>query len=178
MSQFSEVVTASRRQCAGRSIRTAVPDGVSFEAVLQVEHVALRAMGDVERRGHLRHLVNLLGQEPVHELLIEVVPLLAQDSGQRSGFIGQATLTLFILGVAEPQGLSALSARPPWLAACFRDALLGSTSDAVAMHASSSVGSCLAAFEAANHRAQRAGGAAERLLHPRPLTNARTATSF
>ena len=52
------------------------------DEVLQVEHVCPGAVCDPDERGHQRHLLDLLLEEPLHELLAEVVALVAGHRGQ------------------------------------------------------------------------------------------------
>src|SRR6476646_9376150 len=64
------------------------------EVLLGQQRVLARALDDAQEVGHRRDLLDLLLDEPLHELLRRVVALLARDAGQRVDLLGDALLLL------------------------------------------------------------------------------------
>ncbi len=64
------------------------------DEVLQVEQVVACALGDPHQRRHPRDLFDLFSEEPLHELLAEVVALVSRDAGQPGDLLGHRALLL------------------------------------------------------------------------------------
>ena len=64
------------------------------DEVLEVEQVGARALADPNQRGHQGDLLDLLLEEPVHELLAEEVALVARDGGQPGDLLGDGALLI------------------------------------------------------------------------------------
>src|SRR5215212_9277747 len=62
------------------------------EVVLDVHRVVLRALDDAQEVGHRRDLLDLLLDEPLHELLGRVVALLAREAGERVDLLADPLL--------------------------------------------------------------------------------------
>ena len=60
--------------------------------VLEVEQVGACALGDAHQRRHLRDLFDLFLEEPLHELLAEVVAFVAGGAGQPADLLGDRAL--------------------------------------------------------------------------------------
>src|SRR4051812_10188103 len=64
------------------------------EVVLGEHRVLARALHHAQEIGHRRDLLDLLLEEPQHELLGQEVALLARDAGQLADLVGDAALLL------------------------------------------------------------------------------------
>src|SRR5438876_9006232 len=77
---------AGRRRCA--RVHALVADRVPRQIVLDEQDVRLRrTLDDFQEVGHARDLLALFLQEPVCELLADVVSLLARERGERDDLL-------------------------------------------------------------------------------------------
>jgi hypothetical protein len=75
-------------------VRALLAELLAREVLLGQQRVVARALDDAQEVGHRRDLLDLLLDEPLHELLRRVVALLARDAGQRVDLLGHALLLL------------------------------------------------------------------------------------
>src|SRR4051812_28575254 len=57
------------RRVGGRRVLALAPAVLALDVVLDVHHVVARALGDAQEVAHRRDLLDLLLDEPLHELL-------------------------------------------------------------------------------------------------------------
>ena len=81
------------------------------DEVLDVKQVGARAVGDTHQRCHRRDLFDLLLEEPLHELLAEVVTLLAGNTGEPADLFGDGALLAERKCERVPGGLEAVAHR-------------------------------------------------------------------
>ena len=84
--------TAGRGRSAGLELGLAAR--LAREIVLDQHHVLLRPLDDGEKRRHRRHLLALLLQEPVQELLADEVPLRPRQLRELLDLLGHPLLLL------------------------------------------------------------------------------------
>src|SRR5215207_7373202 len=69
-------------------------DALPREVLLGEQRVVARALDDAQQVGHRRDLLDLLLDEPLHELLARVVARLARGRGETVDLVGHALLLL------------------------------------------------------------------------------------